>query len=78
MICTIKTHIICVNATPTAPITASGEPIEFMDDFTFLGSLINNDMYNGAQKDIKDRLGKARGALAQLHPIWKSNQYSPA
>ena len=60
-----------VNDTPTTPITANGEPLEFVDDFTYLGS-----KGNGAQKDIKARLGKARGAFARLQPIWKSNQYS--
>jgi len=52
-----------VTSTPTAPITASGEPLEFVDDFTYLGSLSSKD--NGAQMDIKARLGKARGAFGR-------------
>jgi len=71
---TAKTQIMYVNTTPTASITASGEPLEFEDDFTYPGSLISKDNEaqkddftylgsliskdNGAQKDIKARLGK--------------------
>ena len=62
-----------INITPTAPVTVNGEPLEFVKDFTYLGSLINN---NGGQKDIKARLGKARYAFAKLQNIWKSNQYT--
>ena len=32
-------------------------------------------MYN-SHKDIKARLGKARGAFARLQPVWKSKQFS--
>ena len=41
---TTKTEIMCVNATPTAAITASGETFE-------LGSFISED--NGAQRASK-------------------------
>ncbi len=60
----------CVLITHYRDITMNGEPLDFVDDFTYLGSLIRKD--NGAQKDIKARLGKAQGAFARLHPIWKS------
>ena len=52
---TAKTQVMYVNATPTAPITANGDLLEFVDEFTYLGSFISKD--NGAQKDIKSRLG---------------------
>ncbi len=42
------------------PITVNGEPLDFVDNFLNLGNLISKD--NGAQKDIKARLGKAQGA----------------
>ena len=71
---TAKTQVMYANATLTAPITANGDPLEFVDEFTYLGSLISKD--NGAQKDIKARLGKARGPFARLQSIWKSKQYS--
>ena len=71
---TAKTQVMYVNATLTALITANGDPLEFVDEFTYLGSLISKD--NGVQKDIKARLGKACGAFARLQSIWKSKQYS--
>ena len=63
-----------INTTPTAPVTVNGEPLEFLQDFTYLGSLISKD--NGGQKGIKARLGKARCAFAKLQNFWKSNQYT--
>jgi len=43
--------VICINTTPTASVTPNDEPLECMEDFTYLGSLISKD--NAAQKDIK-------------------------
>ena len=60
--------------TPTAPVTVNGEPLEFVQDFNYLGSLFSKD--NGGQKYIKARLGKARCAFAKLQNIWKSNLYT--
>ena len=69
-----KTQVMCINTTPIGPNTVDGEPLEFVDDLTYLGSLINKD--NGAQRDIKARLRKARCAFAKLTLTWKSKQYS--
>ena len=66
--------MLCVNSTPTRPVTIDGEPLEFVEEFTYLGSLISKD--SGAGMDIKARLGKAQGAFSQLCSIWKSKQYS--
>ena len=44
--------------------------LEFVDDITYLGSLISKD--NAAQKYIKARPGKARRAFAKLQNIPKS------
>ena len=63
-----------INTTPTAPVTVNGEPLEFVQVFTYLGSLTSKE--NGGQNDIKARLGKARCAFAKLQNIWKSNQYT--
>ena len=70
---TSKTQVMCVNSIPTASILVNEEPLEFVEDFTFLGSLISKD--SGASKDIKARLGKALGAFSQLRPSWRSKQY---
>ena len=69
---TSKTQVMCVNSIPTAAILVNEEPLEFMEDFTSLGSLISKD--RGASKYIKAMLGKAKGAFSQLCPIWRSKQ----
>lgn len=71
---TSKTQVLCVNSIPTGPILVGEEPLEFVEDFTYLGSLISKD--SGASKDIKARLGKAQGAFSLLRSIWRSKQYS--
>ncbi len=63
-----------VNSTPTAPVFVNGEPLEYVEEFTSLGSLISKDSL--VQKGIKTRLNKAQSALSQLRPIWRSKQYS--
>jgi hypothetical protein len=73
-ISTVKTKVMSINSTNPAPITVNNKDLDFVEDFTYLGSLISKD--NGAKKDIQSRLGKARGAFARLRPIWKSKQYS--
>ncbi|XP_013399160.1 uncharacterized protein LOC106165493 [Lingula anatina] len=67
-ISTTKTQVMCINNSTTAPITVSGKPLESVDDFTYLGSLIS--------KDIRGRLGKAQSSFARVRTIWKSEQYS--
>ena len=62
-----------INTTPTASVTINGEPLEFVQDFTYLGSIFCKE--NGGQKDTKERLGKGRCVFAKLLNIWKSNQY---
>jgi len=62
-----------INTTPTTPVTVNGRPLEFVQDFTYLGSFISKE--HGGQKDTKARLSKARCAFAKLQNIWKSNQY---
>ena len=59
-----------INTTPTVPVTLNGGPLEFVEDFTYLGSLISND--NEAQKYIKEDWEKACCAFAKLPNIWKS------
>ena len=49
-----KTQVMCINATPDAPITVNGHAIDYAEDFTYLGSLVSKD--NSAQKDIRARL----------------------
>ena len=55
-----KAQVMCINATPDAPITVNGNPLDFAEDFNYLSSLINKD--NAVQKDIRARLSKAHSA----------------
>jgi hypothetical protein len=71
---TSKTQVMFINPKQEEDITVNGEPLETVEEFTYLGSVISSD--NGAKKDIKSRLGKARSAFARLRPVWRSNQYS--
>ena len=48
--------MMSINATPTEPVTRKGEPLEFVEDFTYPCSIISKD--NWAQKGIKESLGK--------------------
>lgn len=59
---------------PDALIRADGEPVGLVEEFSYLGSLVSKD--NIAQKDIKARFGKARGAFSRLQPVRKLKQYS--
>ena len=72
-ISTKKTKVMTINA-PVEPVVLNEEPLEEVEDFTYLGSILSKD--NGAGKDIKARLNKGCAAFAQLQPIWKANNYS--
>ena len=61
---------MCINAPTAPPFTIDGEAWSAL---TFLGIFKSSD--NGAQKDIKARLNKARGAFILLGNIWKSKEY---
>ena len=69
-----KTKTMHMPGPPNTPIRVENQEIEAVDDFTYLGSVISPD--NGAEKDIKSRLAKAKGAFAMLRPIWRSKQYN--
>lgn len=62
---TSKTQVIYIN--PHSTIHMNGAPLKFVEDFTYLGSLISKD--SGLQKDIRARLEKAHGAFSQLCSI---------
>ncbi len=64
---TTKTQVICINPTVNAPITVDGSPLEMVEEFTYLGSLVGTD--NAVDKDINALLGKARNTFARLQPI---------
>ncbi|VDP53023.1 unnamed protein product [Schistosoma margrebowiei] len=56
------------------PITLDGETLEDVENFTYLGSII--DEQGGSDANVKARIGKARTAFLQLKNIWNSKQLS--
>jgi len=60
-----KSKIMCVNSDASTPINIEGEPLEHIEEFTYLGSVISTD--NSARKDIKARLNKTRCAFSRLN-----------
>lgn len=68
---TEKTQVTCFNTAPSSLITFDGKPLEFVENFAYLGSIISKD--NEAQKDInKINTRKARCAFVKLQTVWKS------
>ena len=64
-----KTKVLRINATD-APISLQGSPVEDVESFTYLGSVINKQ--GGVDEDIKIRIQKARAAFIMLRNIWRS------
>ena len=64
-----------LNTTLNLRLDAEGTLIQQVDKFTYLGTVVSTE--HPTQKDIKNRLAKARSALQRLRPIWKSKQYNP-
>jgi hypothetical protein len=42
------------------------------DKFCYLGSMVSQD--GDANEDVTNRINKARGAFAQLRPVWRSHR----
>ena len=69
-----KTKTMYIASNDNTPITINNEPLEQVEDFIYLGSLINPK--HGSSADIKARLNKANGAFSMLKTVWRSNKYS--
>ena len=69
-----KTKIMKVNTASTEPVLLEGSPLDEVESFTYLGSIIN--VQGGTDEDVKTRIGKARTAFLQLQTIWKSRELS--
>ncbi len=68
-----KTEVLCVNKKLEAPITIRNKELACVENFTYLGSVISQE--EGAQKDIRNRMCKARNAFVKLRPVWRSTTY---
>ena len=67
-----KTELMRINTTANTPVTVDGEPINEVESFVYLGSII--DEKGGTDKDLSARIGKARGAFVMLRNIWSSRK----
>ncbi|XP_070206237.1 uncharacterized protein [Littorina saxatilis] len=70
-----KSKVLRTNATAnTTPITLDGEALQEVDNFTYLGSIV--DKQGGTDVDVRVRIGKARAAFLQLKNVWASADLS--
>ncbi|KAK7097424.1 hypothetical protein V1264_004408 [Littorina saxatilis] len=70
-----KSKVLRTNATAnTTPITLNGEALQEVDNFTYLGSVV--DKQGGTDVDVRVRIGKARAAFLQLKNVWASADLS--
>nr|KAG5689204.1 hypothetical protein BaRGS_014860 [Batillaria attramentaria] len=69
-----KTKILKINTASSDSITLDGNPLEEVEAFTYLGSII--DRQGGTDADVRARIGKARAAFLQLRNIWNSKTIS--
>lgn len=65
-----KTKTIRINARNQTAIQVEGQPVEEVQEFTYLGSIVSKT--GGTDEDVKSRIVKARQAFAMLRPVWKN------
>ena len=65
-----KTKEMRLNSKKTDKITIDNNNIETVQEFKYLGSIIDKDC--GAFEDVKSRIKNANSAFVQLYPVWKS------
>jgi hypothetical protein len=63
-----------VNTSKTNPFTVSGEGIEDVDSFIYLGSRVAKD--GGVVQDVSQWIRKANGAFIKLYPVRKNSRTS--
>ena len=69
-----KSKLFRINSTAPEAIMVDDKPLDVVDNFTYLGSMVDDK--GGTTADIKARLGKARAAFISLNNIWKDNALS--
>lgn len=65
-----KTKVMRMNSTNNTPLFINNIPLEEVEKFEYLGSMLTND--GGAKKDVDNRIRKARVSFAILNRIWKT------
>ncbi|VDO61706.1 unnamed protein product [Schistosoma margrebowiei] len=69
-----KAMILKYNTENTNTITLNGKDLEYVELFTYLDSILNEQ--GGSDADVKTKSGKASAAFLQLRNIWNSKQLS--
>ena len=69
-----KTKILKIGTSDTQPVNLEDIPLEEVDSFTYLGSIV--DKKGGTEADVKARIGKAKNAFIQLQKVWKASKIS--
>ncbi|XP_070134417.1 uncharacterized protein [Drosophila bipectinata] len=67
-----KTKAMRINNSNTNNITIGDNTIEFVDSFTYLGTIITSN--GGVESDVENRLRKTRSAFGRLHRVWRNQQ----
>ena len=65
-----KTKTMRINTTQTDKLTIRDTEVEHVEQFTYLGSIIN--ITGGTDEDIKAQKRKAQQAFAMLKSVWRS------
>lgn len=71
-----KTQLMKMNTTNDNPIALGGRPLEEVDSFVYLGSVV--DRQGGTDSDVAARVGKARAVFIMLKNIWASKEIGEA
>ena len=69
-----KTKEIRAGTGNARPILLSAEPVERVQHFTYLESVVSED--GGASEDVDARIAKARIAFTQLRKVWRTSMLS--
>ena len=69
-----KTKLMYINTERLSVIFVEGKQMDTVDSFNYLGSCITTE--DGAERDIKVRIGKAKSAFIRLGNIWKTTAFS--
>jgi len=69
-----KTQLMKINTTANTPVEIDGDPIDEVDSFVYLGSML--DTHGGTDRDVTARIGKARTAFIMLKNTWSSREIS--
>lgn len=69
-----KSKVLKVNTSSTTPIILEDTALEEVENFTYLGSIV--DKQGGTDADVRVRIGKARAAFQQIKNVWSSTVLS--